>query len=79
MERYIRLFKESSWIFFGKIVAMGSSLVLVRVLTDNLNPDQYGQLALALTISGLITQVVMGGIINAIGAFFILSLLKIII
>jgi O-antigen/teichoic acid export membrane protein len=37
------------------------ALVLVRVLTEYLTPAQYGQLALGLTVAGLVNQVVMAG------------------
>jgi len=46
------------------------ALVLVRVLTEYLEPDEYGQLALGLTIAGLVNQVVMGGVVAGIGRFY---------
>ena len=45
-------------------------LVLVRMLTEYLDPIQYGQLALGLTVAGLVNQVVMGGITNGIVRFY---------
>jgi len=45
-------------------------LVLVRVLTECLNPTQYSQLALGLTVAGLVNQVVMGGITAGIGRYY---------
>jgi O-antigen/teichoic acid export membrane protein len=68
--RYIRLAKEGFWIVAGKIAAVAGSLVLVRVLTSSLEPSQYGELALGLTIAGLVNQVVMGGVNNGIGRFY---------
>jgi O-antigen/teichoic acid export membrane protein len=44
--------------------------VLVRVLTEHLDPAQYGQLALGLTLAGLVNQVVMGGVTAGIGRFY---------
>lgn len=68
--RFGRLAKEVSWIVAGQIAAVIGGLVLVRVLTEYLDPTQYGQLALGLTIAGLINQVVMGGVANGIGRFY---------
>ena len=61
IDRVRRLAKESSWIFIGQIVSVAGSLVLVRVLTKHLDPAQYGQLALALTLGTLIGQVAFSG------------------
>lgn len=68
--RVFRLAKEGSWLVLGQIAAVAGSLVLVRVLTEYLSPAQYGQLALGLTVAGLVNQVVMGGLINGIGRFY---------
>ncbi len=68
--RYKRLAKEGSWVLTGQLVAVAGSLALVRVLTEYLEPEQYGELALGLTVAGLVNQVVMGGITTAIGRFY---------
>jgi len=68
--RFRRLAKEGGWIVFGQIVAVLGSLVLVRVLTEYLTPFQYGQLALGLTIAGLVNQALMGGVTAGIGRFY---------
>lgn len=70
MSRFRRLAKEGSWIIAGQIASVLGALVLVRVLTEYLDPAQYGQLALGLTVAGLVNQVVMGGIGNGIGRFY---------
>jgi O-antigen/teichoic acid export membrane protein len=70
LARYRRLAKEGSWIVVGQIVSVFGSLVLVRVLTERLDPVQYGQLALGLTVAGLVNQVAMGGVGNGIGRFY---------
>jgi len=46
MSRLRRLIKEASWIIIGQIVAITGALALVRVLTEYLDPSQYGELAL---------------------------------
>lgn len=68
--RHIRLAKEASWIVIGQVATVAGSLVLVRVLTEYLDPEHYGQLALGLTVAGLVNQVVMGGIGAGIGRFY---------
>ena len=68
--RIHRLSKEAGWIITGQIATMLGALALVRVLTEYLDPAQYGQLALGLTVAGLVSQVVMGGIMNGIGRFY---------
>lgn len=76
MTRIKRLAKEGSWIVAGQIVAVAGTLVLIRVLTEHLDPTQYGQLALGLTISGLVNQVAIGGVTSGIGRFYSISLEK---
>lgn len=68
--RFQRLAKESGWVMVGQIASVIGSLVMVRVLTEYLDPAQYGQLALGLTVAGLINQVVMGGVIASAGRFY---------
>jgi len=70
MARFHRLAKEGSWILVSQIVSVLGSLVLVKVLTDYLEPAEYGQLALGLTVAGFINQVVMAGLIAGIGRFY---------
>jgi len=68
--RIRRLALEGGWIVAGQAASVVGSLMLIRVLTAHLNPTQYGQLALGLTVATLVSQLVMGGVINAIGRFF---------
>ena len=68
--RLRRLAKEGSWILIGQIATVAGSLVLVRVLTEYLEPAQYGQLNLGLTVAALVNQVVMGGVSNGISRFY---------
>jgi O-antigen/teichoic acid export membrane protein len=57
---------EGIWIIGGNAVSVGGALGLGRVLTELLQPAQYGGVALALTISGLANQLIIGGIIGAV-------------
>lgn len=76
MSRIKRLAKESIWIIVGQLSVAVASLILVRVLTEYLAPAQFGQLALGLTVAGLLNQVVMGGIISGIGRFYSVAIEK---
>lgn len=68
--RFRRLAKEGVWVLGGQIASVIGVLVLIRVLTQHLEPAQYGQLALGLTLAGLVNQVVMGGVTAGIGRFY---------
>ena len=68
--RIHRLTKEGGWIMAGQIASVLGALVLVRVLTEYLEPAEYGQLALGLTIAGLVNQVVMGGTSQGISRYY---------
>lgn len=68
--RFRRLAKEGVWILSGQFASVIGALVLVRVLTEYLEPAQYGQLALGLTVAGLVNQVVMGGVTAGIGRYY---------
>lgn len=59
--RFRRLAKEGIWVVSGQIASVAGALALVRVLTEFLNPTQYGDLALALTLGTLICQVAFSG------------------
>lgn len=68
--RLSRLSIEGLWVSIGQIFSVLSALVLVKVLTENLSPNDYGYLALALTLAGLVNQVFLGGIANGFSRYF---------
>ena len=72
--RVARLLREGGWVAVGQAASMLGALVLVRVLTESLDPAQYGQIALGLTVALLVNQVVMGGVNNGIGRFYSIAL-----
>ncbi len=69
-ERVLRLSMEGMWVIVGQISVLIASLVLVRVLTARLSPDQYGEIALGLALAALLNQVVMGGVTAGIGRYY---------
>lgn len=54
----------------GQVASISGAFALVRILTEYLSPVQYGQLALGLTLVGLMNQLVMGGIAAGVGRFY---------
>ena len=73
LPRLKRLAKEGSWIVVGQIASVTASLVLVRMLTEHLEPTQYGQLALALTLGTLVCQVAFSGAMPGIMRYYAIA------
>ena len=76
MERVKRLLKEGSWIVVGQIATFSGSLVMVRVLTEYLEPIRYGELALGLTVAGLMNATMLGVVSNSIIRFYPIAIEK---
>jgi len=68
--RIQRLGWEFFWIGLGQALSVLGGLVGVRLLTQVLNPTLYGELALGLTIGGLVNQLVFGPLQQGILRFF---------
>lgn len=60
---------EVAWVLAGHAATVAGSLAVLRLLTSLMTPDEYGRLALGLTLAGLVGQVVTGGLANGIGRF----------
>ncbi len=69
-EKILRISKEGGWILSGQIVNIFCTLLLVRLLTEFLGPEEFGKLALGLTIAGLMNQAVLGGLNNGITRYY---------
>lgn len=69
-ERSRRLFKEGGWIVFGQIMMVVGSLAGVRLLTELLPPDAYGEVALGMTIATLVNQIILGPLGGGIIRFY---------
>ena len=69
-KRLHRLSKEGFWIIFGQILSILGGLVLLRVLTNQLEPSEFGDFSLSLTIAGLVSLVFFGGINNGISRYY---------
>lgn len=76
LSKFKRLSKEGGWVIGGQIGTFIGSFFLVRVLTEYLDPVDYGKLALGLTVAGFINQLIMGGISNGITRFYSIAIEK---
>lgn len=74
--RVLRLLKEGGWILTGQVLTVFASLVFVKVLTQRLDPAQYGQLALGLTLGTLTCQVSMSGVMPGIVRYYTIAVEK---
>jgi len=68
--RFQRLGGEVFWIGLGQVLAALGGMVGVRLLTVALNPTRYGELALGLTVGGLVTQLAFGPLQQGVLGFF---------
>ena len=70
LKNFSRLSKEGFWIVLGQMSNLIFTLVGVRVLTELLPADKYGELALAITIALLVNQIIFGPIGAGISRFY---------
>ncbi len=68
--RIARLTGELGWIVFGQLASIVGSFVLVRVLTNYLDPFEYGRLGLVLTVSTFSSQIFLSGVPSVASRFY---------
>lgn len=68
--RVQRLGREFVWVVLGQSCAIIGALVGVRLLTNVLSPEVYGELALGVTVAALANQIVTGPLNNAFMRFY---------
>jgi len=68
--RFQRLGREFFWIGLGQALTVLGGMVGVRLLTQALDPTRYGELALGLTVGGLVTQLAFGPLQQGVLRFF---------
>lgn len=71
--RAFRVFKEGTWVLVGQVISAFGLFALVRLLTENLDPVRYGDLALTMTLAMLVSQCAMSGVIPGIMRFYPLA------
>lgn len=62
--------QEMSWIVFGQFLGFLGGFLGIKVLTNLMGPNGYGQLALGLTIAGLFNTYAYGPVANVVVRFF---------
>jgi O-antigen/teichoic acid export membrane protein len=70
INKYVRLSRELLWIAGGQGAALMGGILGVRLLTGAMNPNNYGILALSVTIATLFQQVILSPIAVAALRFF---------
>jgi O-antigen/teichoic acid export membrane protein len=65
-----RIGGEIAWLVGGQVSILLAGVVSVRVLTERLDPEQYGIVILALTIGQLLIQTLMGGLGQGFSRYF---------
>jgi O-antigen/teichoic acid export membrane protein len=69
-ERFQRIGREFTWISIGQVVGVLASLFGVRIITELLTPEAYGQVALGMTLQTLMFWVVLGPLSNGATRFY---------
>jgi O-antigen/teichoic acid export membrane protein len=70
LERTRKLRAELAWIIAGQLLGFIGGFVGIKVLTNLMGPKGYGQLALGLTIAGLMNMFVYGPVANVVSRFY---------
>jgi O-antigen/teichoic acid export membrane protein len=61
---------ELAWILFGQFLGFAGGFIGIKALTNLLGPEAYGQLALGITISGVLTLLVYSPVANVVMRYF---------
>ena len=70
LERTRTVRGELAWIISGQMLGFVGGFVGIKVLTNLMGPKGYGQLALGLTIAGLMNMFVYGPVANVVSRFY---------
>lgn len=70
LARFQSIKGELAWIVTGQAVGAVGGLVSVRLLTSLISPLVYGEIALGLTVAGLVSQSLFGPLSNGITRFY---------
>ena len=70
LDRFRKLRHEMGWILCGQFFGFVGGFIGIKVLTNMMGPDGYGQLALGLTIAGLFNTYAYGPVANVVARFF---------
>lgn len=70
------LVSEGWWVCIGQASSVLGILILMRILTTDLSPSEYGELALCFTAITFVNQIIMGGVAGGIGRFYVIAIEK---
>jgi len=65
-----RLAGEGGWVLAGQVVALGGSLIGIRIITSVISPDVFGQVALVLGMISLSSDFFCAPILHGVSRFF---------
>ncbi len=68
--RLSRPAKELVWVALGQTLAFAGALVGVKILTNVLSPEAYGQLGLGMSVAGIINIMVFGPVSQVVLRFY---------
>jgi len=71
--RVFRIGKEAFWVTLGQLLMILGALVGIRILTEILDPSQYGELALGNTVALFLTYVFFSPITSGAARFYPLA------
>lgn len=69
----MHLFTEFSWIASSRAFSFVTSILLVKILADNMSFEQYANLMLGLTLFNLMTQIVMAPVGQGVGRVYVVA------
>ncbi|MDD2734700.1 MAG: oligosaccharide flippase family protein [Desulfuromonadaceae bacterium] len=70
LNQFTKLKAELGWILLGQALGFVGGFIGIKVLTNLMGPNGYGQLALGLSIAGVLTTYVYGPIANVVARYF---------
>jgi O-antigen/teichoic acid export membrane protein len=68
---FTKLKAELGWIVLGQALGFVGGFIGIKVLTNYMGPNGYGQLALGLSIAGVLTTYLYGPIANVVARYFV--------
>ena len=70
LQRAAGLRHEMAWIIFGQFLGFVGGFIGIKVLTGMMGPTGYGELAIGLTIAGILTIYVYGPLSNVVARYY---------
>jgi O-antigen/teichoic acid export membrane protein len=70
LKRIIRLRHEMWWVLIGQCLAFLGGFVGIKLLTKTMGPAVYGELALGLTIAGVVNMFIYGPLAQAVARYY---------